>query len=88
MRVLTEQEGEFLTPDAVSLAYRYLHACRIPTVVVEKALLEAWLLGRVHQSRVDGKTLRVLATRQCEMHLDSMGVGADFHHQFISDCFN
>jgi hypothetical protein len=88
MRILTDQEGAFLTSEAVSLAYRYLYASRIPTVVMEKVLLEAWLLGRINQSRVTGETLRYLATRQCEMHLASMGVGADFHHKFISDCFN
>ncbi len=77
MRVLTEQELRLLTPEAASLAYRCLYVYGYPAVLVEHALLEAFMLARIHQCRMGVEVFEQLVENACYnmplMQADSEG---------------
>ena len=86
MRILAEQERRFLSEDAQELAYIYIQESQIPSEVLEKALLEAMIIGRQHKGRVSPEILEYLIMNQYEMHCSSIGAGTERCSQLITGC--
>ena len=80
-RMLSELERRSLTPDAVQFVYRLLYVYRVPCAILERALLEAVLLGRMRSAPVDLAALEGLVDRA----FDSKAPGATLPRRGAGD---
>lgn len=68
IRVLSKEESEALSPDAIEIIYRNIHDPYCSMDVVEKTLLQAVVLARVNQCRIDAAAVSFLLEKisECE----------------------
>lgn len=74
-RILSEMERRSLTLEAAQFVYRLLHVYQIPCSILERALLEAVLLGQMRHAPVDLPDLEGLVDRA----FDTEAPGALLH---------
>ena len=65
-RILSPEECEILSPDAVKLIYRYIHRQSVPSDIIEKTLLNALVVSRMNQCIVNAEMLSLLMERISE----------------------
>ena len=65
-RILSKEECELLLPEAIQVVYQYLHNQYYSSEVIEKALLQAMILARMNQCRIDAPTISFLLDRIAE----------------------
>lgn len=66
MRVLSREERDSLTPDAIEFVYREMIGQFYPIDIIEKTLLQAMLISRIDQSKIDSEGIAFLFERICE----------------------
>jgi hypothetical protein len=65
-RVLSREECEILSPEAVGLVYKYIHSQYSPPEIIEKALLQAVVIAKMNQCRVDANTISFIMEKISE----------------------
>ncbi|MDR3332277.1 MAG: hypothetical protein LBT08_06595 [Synergistaceae bacterium] len=65
-RLLSREENDSLSPEAVRLVYRHIHSQYCTPDIMEKVLLQAVLVSRINQCRVDEGMLSFLIEKISE----------------------
>jgi hypothetical protein len=65
-RVLSREESEALSPEAVGLVYKFIHSHYGPPEIIEKTLLQAVIIAKMNQCRVDANTVSFIMERISE----------------------
>jgi hypothetical protein len=65
-RVLSREEREALSPEAVGFVYKFIHGQYCPAEIIEKVLLQAVILAGMNQYRVDANTISFIMERISE----------------------
>jgi hypothetical protein len=65
-RVLSREECEVLSPEAVQLVYKHIHSQYCPADIIEKTLLQAVILAKMNQCRVDANTISFIMEKISE----------------------
>lgn len=62
-RILSREERESLTPEAVQFIYRQIASSKLGYDVIEKTLLHAFLISRLNQCQLDEEMTEFLLER-------------------------
>ena len=65
-RILSREEWDLLAPDAVELIYRHIYNQHISSDILEKTMLQAVIIARMNQCRIDAQTLSYLIEKISE----------------------
>ncbi|MDR1884756.1 MAG: hypothetical protein LBQ56_00675 [Synergistaceae bacterium] len=65
-RILSREENESLSPEAVKLIYRHFHSHYCAPDILEKVLLQAVMVARINQCRVEEDMLVFLIEKISE----------------------
>jgi hypothetical protein len=65
-RILSREEDESLSPEAVKLVYRHIHSQYCAPDILEKVLLQAIIVSRINQCKVDERMLSFLIEKISE----------------------
>jgi hypothetical protein len=59
-RILSREERDALVPEAIEFVYKHIIGCCCSPDVIEKTLLQAVLVSRINQRKLDEGTLAFL----------------------------
>jgi hypothetical protein len=65
-RVLSREEREILSPEAIELVYKYIHSHYCSPDVIEKTLLQAVIIAKMNQCCVDVATVSFIMEKISE----------------------
>ncbi|MDR3322382.1 MAG: hypothetical protein LBS93_08030 [Synergistaceae bacterium] len=65
-RVLSHEESEALSPEAVELVYKCIHSQYCSPDIIEKTLLQAIIIARMNQCSVDAGAVSFIMERISE----------------------
>ncbi|MDR3355366.1 MAG: hypothetical protein LBO21_10020 [Synergistaceae bacterium] len=65
-RILSSEENDSLSPEAIKLAYKHLCGQYCAPGILEKVLLQAVLVARINQCKVDGDMFEFLIEKISE----------------------
>jgi hypothetical protein len=65
-RVLSREEREVLSSEAVGLVYKHIHSQYTPPEIIEKTLLQAFVIAKMNQCRVDADTISFIMEKISE----------------------
>jgi hypothetical protein len=65
-RVLSREESEALSPEAVELVYKYIHSQYCSPDIIEKTLLQAVIIAKMNQCSIDAGAVTFIMERISE----------------------
>jgi hypothetical protein len=65
-RVLSREESDVLSPDAVELVYKHIHSQYCSPEIIEKTLLQAVIVARMNQCRIDAGAISFIMEKISE----------------------
>ena len=65
-RILSPEECEVLSPDAVNLIYKHIHRQSVPSDIIEKTLLNALVVSRMNKCYINAEMLSLLLEKISE----------------------
>lgn len=65
-RVLSREEREVLSPEAIELVYRHINSHYCSADVIEKTLLQAVIIAKMNQCRIDAATISFIMEKISE----------------------
>ncbi|GHV58052.1 hypothetical protein FACS1894216_22700 [Synergistales bacterium] len=87
MRVLSREESEALRSDAIELVYKNIQSHYCSPDIIEKTLLQAVIISKLHQCSLDAPAISFIMDRIAEFDgVPLFDTGADENSSSIRYC--